>query len=109
MARRPNKYQNIKIETSRFLPPRGYNAITFFGIILVRRNNNPKWKQYFETASGKILLNHEWIHVKQAVSTHNSWICFFHWKRGVLQLQWFIRSSLFGNKRPWKVFFRRVL
>lgn len=77
MARRPNKYQNIKIETSRFLPPRGYNAITFFGKILVRRNNNPKWKQYFETASGKILLNHEWIHVKQAVSTHNSWICFY--------------------------------
>ena len=77
MIRRPSKCQHIQIETSRFLPPKGYYAITFFGKILIREHNAENWKRNFETKSGKIMLNHEWIHVRQAVSTHNSWICFY--------------------------------
>lgn len=77
MVRRPDKYSCITVRASRFLPPKGYFAITFFGRILIHRRNFGLWEAQKTTRSGQILLHHEWIHVKQAVSTHNSWLCYY--------------------------------
>lgn len=77
MIRRPSKYQSITVQTSRFLPPKGYFAITLFGKILIRKQNAKNWELTCDSPSGKTMLHHEWIHVQQAVSTHDSWICFY--------------------------------
>lgn len=77
MVRRPSKYQSITVQTNRFLPPKGYFAITFFGKILIRDSNAKNWARTRNSQSGKIMLHHEWIHVQQAVSTHDSWIFFY--------------------------------
>ena len=77
MIRRPSKYHDIEVRPNRFLPPKGYFAITFFGKILIRKENAKNWEQSSDSQSGKIMKHHEWIHVQQAVSTHDSWICFY--------------------------------
>lgn len=77
MFRRPSKYHHIEVRFSRLLPPKGYFAITFFGKILIRSHNSISWEQSKEQHNNKVILHHEWIHVRQAVSTHNSWICFY--------------------------------
>lgn len=59
------------------MPPKGFFAITFFGKMLIRKQNAKNWELTRNSQSGKIMLHHEWIHVQQAISTHDSWICFY--------------------------------
>lgn len=77
MCRRPSKCAAIEVKASRFLPPDGYFAITFFGKVLVRRKNMELWERDRASRAGKVMLHHEWIHVQQAVSTCNSWLFFY--------------------------------
>ena len=77
MIKRPSKYREIVVRISRFLPPKGYFAITLFGKVFIRRHNADFWEKNKNLQQCKVLLHHEWIHARQAVSTHNSWICFY--------------------------------
>lgn len=87
MIRRPNKYQCVEIKASRFLPPKGYFAITFFGRVLIHRRNFEQWKREQGSVFSRTLINHEWIHVQQAVSVRNSWIAYY-----LLYLYYFLKS-----------------
>lgn len=52
---------------------RGYAALTFFGHIVT-----PTQQEADRINKGyNSLKNHEMIHLRQAQSTHNSWICFY--------------------------------
>ena len=52
---------------------RGYAALTFFGhIVTPTQKEADRMNKDYNT-----LKNHEMIHLRQAQSTHNSWLCFY--------------------------------
>ena len=66
---------------SRFWCRRGYLGITLFGHIFTRSEEEAK---RFNSASRNgqggwwaVAKNHEMIHLRQAQSTHNSWLLFY--------------------------------
>ena len=84
-ARRPSRVADMPAVSDNFWLRRGYAALTFFGFIVTpsqeeadRVNRQQCWR----------LKNHEMIHLRQAQSTHDSWLCFYalylwHWLRAV--------------------------
>ncbi len=77
MIRRPNKYASMPVRSSRWLPPKGYAAITLWGNILMREPHYTQWQLHKDSVAYKILYQHERIHLCQAVATHNSWLCYY--------------------------------
>ncbi len=67
----------MQVRPSRWLPPKGYSAITFFGHILIRKEFYKDWVKEQESESFRVLCHHEWIHLLQAASVHNSWILYY--------------------------------
>ena len=54
---------------------KGYDGLTFFGHIITHTQQEAEaFNQKFST-----MKNHEMIHLYQARSTHDSWLCFY-WK-----------------------------
>jgi len=70
---RPSRTDNMKAIAKPRLIKRGYDALTFFGYIITHT------EQEAEAFNGRFdsLKNHEMIHLYQARSTHNSWLCFY--------------------------------
>lgn len=60
----------------------GYEAMTFFGTVFTQ---SKKDAEAYNSTPGP-LRNHETIHLYQARSTHNSWICFY-WLYGYYWLK----------------------
>lgn len=78
----------IEIKWNNFIPFKGYLAMTFFGKMWIRNSNKTLWDEYVKEGKDKIVTHHEMIHVKQAISTHNSWFRFYllyiwYWIKGV--------------------------
>ena len=74
--RRPSRVEEMIAIKEGFWLGSSYAALTFFGHLVVhsqeeadRLNNRP--------LSNSSLKRHETIHLRQAQSTHNSWICFY--------------------------------
>ena len=61
---------------------KGYDGLTFFGTIITHTQQEA---EAFSKRFGP-LKNHEMIHLYQARSTHDSWLCFY-WKYFVFWLQ----------------------
>jgi hypothetical protein len=85
----------MKAVANSFWLKKGYDALTFFGVILtcsaedaerINRLHSPT-PTGTETATPAVtpaaarltaaLKNHEMIHLRQAQSCHNSWLCFY--------------------------------
>lgn len=74
-AKRPSRMDDMKAVSLPFWIRKGYDGLTFFGTIIT---HNEKDAKAFDQRMGA-LKNHEMIHLYQARSTHDSWICFY-WK-----------------------------
>ena len=91
--KKPNEIDKIEIKWNNILPFPGYLAMTFFGKMWIRKSNKQKWQNYIKWGKSNIVLNHELIHVKQSISTNNSW-----WKFYLLYIwEWFKANPLFNG------------
>ena len=73
---KPSKITAIKAKKNKFLCPIGFTAITLFGTIFTRSEslaNNINRTAKIDS----ILKSHEFIHIKQAENTHDSWILYY--------------------------------
>lgn len=74
--KKPKNTTKIIAKINKFLCPSGFSAITLFGVIYVRSEASLA-KINKTDGIDSLLENHEMIHVKQAISTHNSWFLFY--------------------------------
>jgi hypothetical protein len=81
-AKRPSKMYDMQAVTIPFWLPKGYQGMTFFGHIITHSKEEA---ERFNT-HWNALKNHEMIHLYQARSTHDSWLCFY-WKYFVFWLK----------------------
>ena len=74
--KKPSEIKRVKAKVNKFLCPRGFDAITLFGIVYLATN---RYLRYFNSEYGIMssLENHEMIHIRQAYSTKDSWIVFY--------------------------------
>lgn len=68
------KINDVTFHPNSWLCPSGYAAITLFGHVFMSKN-----LVYLQSKKGKILINHESIHVAQARSMPGKWIQFYIW------------------------------
>lgn len=98
--KKPKQIVDIEIKWNDLLPLPGYFAMTFFGKMWIKNSDKSKWERYVKNGQADIITNHEMIHVKQAVSTDNSWWKFY-WK---YICQWLKNNPLFkGFKFAYKM------
>ncbi len=80
----PKRTTDMKAVHIPLMLRRGYDALTFFGVIVTRtKDEAEKINSRYDT-----LKNHEMIHLYQARATRNSWICFYccyayYWLQGL--------------------------
>ena len=72
-ARRPSRISDMPIVRNSLLLRKGYAGLTFFGNILAPSDDEARG---FER-KGSHMKNHEMIHLRQAQSTHDSWLLFY--------------------------------
>ncbi|MBP3286347.1 MAG: hypothetical protein J6M15_05350 [Prevotella sp.] len=74
-ARRPSKLDDMRAVNLPFWIRKGYEGMTFFGHIITHSKEEANhFNQHWDA-----MKNHEMIHLYQARSTHDSWLCFY-WK-----------------------------
>ena len=72
-ARRPSRIVDMSAVKEGFWLRRNYDAMMFFGFILAHtKEEADRINKY-----GGSLKRHETIHLRQAQSTHNSWLCYY--------------------------------
>ena len=73
---RPSRVEEMIAVADNCWLRKGFSALTFFGYIVVATKEEAE--QLNDTTSEKnSLKRHEMIHLKQAQSTNNSWLCFY--------------------------------
>ena len=72
-SRRPSLIKNMPVIRNSFWLRKGYAALTFFGTVIASTKEDA---QEFENQKST-LRNHEMIHLRQAQSTHDSWLMFY--------------------------------
>ena len=72
-APRPSRQDDMRAVAKPRWIRKGYDGLTFFGHIITHTNEEA---EAFNSRFGSF-KNHEMIHLYQARSTHNSWICFY--------------------------------
>ena len=72
-APRPSRQDDMRAVAMPRWIRKGYDGLTFFGTIITHSEKDAEaFNQRLST-----LKNHEMIHLYQARSTHNSWLCFY--------------------------------
>ncbi len=72
-APRPSRINDMPAMAMPFWMRRGYDGLTFFGHILTHTQQEADtFNNHFDA-----MKNHEMIHLYQARSTHDSWLCFY--------------------------------
>ena len=72
-AARPSRTHDMPAVALPFWIRKGYDGLTFFGHIITHsKQKADAINQQFNT-----MKNHEMIHLYQARSTHDSWLCFY--------------------------------
>ena len=66
-------HENMPVVRNSFWLRKGYAALTFFGTVIASTKEDAK---EFENKKST-LRNHEMIHLRQAQSTHDSWLLFY--------------------------------
>jgi hypothetical protein len=72
-ATRPSRLNDMKAIAKPRWIRKGYYGMTFFGHVITHTQQDA---EAFNERFGYI-KNHEMIHLYQARSTHNSWLCFY--------------------------------
>ena len=72
-APRPRRQNDMRAVAKPRWIRKGYDGLTFFGYIITHTD---KEAEAFNQRFGSF-KNHEMIHLYQARSTHNSWLCFY--------------------------------
>ena len=72
-AKRPSKMKDMQAVSIPFWIWKGYQGMTFFGHIITHSKEEA---EHFNTRQDAT-KNHEMIHLYQARSTHDSWLCFY--------------------------------
>ena len=90
-ARRPSTINDMPAAVDTFWIKKGYQAMTFFGTILTRTQKEA------DNINGRLtaLKNHEMIHLKQAVSTGDSW-----WRFYWLYLKFWLQANRARKQYP---------
>ena len=83
-ARRPSRVGRMKAVKEGFWLGRNYAAMMFFGHILAHTQEEADW---LNSHGGGSLRRHETIHLRQAQSTHDSWLCYY-----VLYIWYYVRA-----------------
>ncbi|MBQ3700319.1 MAG: hypothetical protein II886_10490 [Prevotella sp.] len=83
---RPSLTDDMKAIALPFWIRKGYDGLTFFGHIITHTTDEAEALNACHTAAfgaknhdTQAMKNHEMIHLYQARSTHDSWLCFY-WK-----------------------------
>ena len=72
-APRPSRQDDMQAVAKPRWIRKGYDGLTFFGHIITHTDEEAEvFNQHFGS-----FKNHEMIHLYQARSTHNSWLCFY--------------------------------
>jgi hypothetical protein len=72
-ASRPSRIADMPARALPFWIRRGYDGLTFFGHIITHTQQDADaFNNRFDA-----MKNHEMIHLYQARSTHDSWLCFY--------------------------------
>ena len=71
--RRPSLINKMPVIRNSFWLRKGYAALTFFGTVIASTQEDA---EEFEDKKST-LRNHEMIHLRQAQSTHDSWLLFY--------------------------------
>lgn len=95
---KPNEVKSPKIIFSNFFPI-GKFAMMWKGNIRIKEKDKELWEMKENTIYGKEFINHENIHIKQAVSTQNSWFNYY-FKYIILYLK--NLPIIFGFQFPYK-------
>ena len=74
--RRPSRVEEMKVVKEGFWLRGDYAALTFFGYIVVHSKEEAD-RLNARPLKNSSLKRHETIHLRQAQSTHNSWLCFY--------------------------------
>ena len=81
-AKRPSNMNDMRAVAVPFWIRKGYEGMTFFGHIITHsKEEAERFNTHWDA-----LKNHEMIHLYQARSTHDSWLCFY-WKYFVYWLK----------------------
>ena len=88
-VRRPSRLSDMPAKKDAFWIGKSYEALTFFGTVLTHTQEAADHmnSRYDE------LKNHEMIHLRQARSTHDSWLCFY------LLYAWYYLRALPYNRQ----------
>ena len=73
--KRPSKIKVVRAKKAWFLLP-SFAAITLFGTVYCKRKSDISSINSTEEVDGR-MKSHETIHVRQAESVRNSWLCFY--------------------------------
>lgn len=88
-ALRPSKISDMPAVVNPFWLRKGYEGLTFFGTILT-----PSQKEADGfNSSYNSMKNHEMIHLRQAQSCHDSWLCFY-----LLYIWYWLKIACFGSR-----------
>lgn len=85
-AKRPSRIGEMKATTENFWLGRSYYAMMFFGTMLVHTKEEAD-KMDATTSDMDSAKRHETIHLRQAQSTHDSWLCYY-----VLYIWYYVRA-----------------
>ena len=85
--KKPKEIVEIKLKWN-WLIPFGKLAMTVFGKMWIKNSDRSTWERYEKNGTSKFVLNHEMIHVKQAVSTNDSW-----WKFYLLYVWYWLKNN----------------
>ena len=88
-VRRPSRIAVMDVVTDGLWLRRGYQALTFFGTIVTATEADARLMRQGDSS----LARHEMIHLRQAQSTHDSWLIFY------LLYVWYYLRALPQNRR----------
>lgn len=88
-CKRPSRITQMKAIRNTFWLRKGYAALTFFGTVITATQTDA---DDFNLKDSQ-LKTHEMIHLRQAQSTHDSWLCFY-----ILYI-WYCLKALPLNRR----------
>lgn len=72
-SKRPSHIKQMNVLRNNFWLKKGYSALTFFGTVVTASDADT---EAFKM-KGSIMRNHENIHLRQAQTTHDSWLLFY--------------------------------
>lgn len=75
--KKPKDITELSVSFRKLLPPKSFYCMMMFGTMFINERNKDKYEARELNGLNKPLKNHEMIHVKQAITKHNSWVLYY--------------------------------